>query len=519
MQRLRKFLLNGTLLTIAALLMRSINMSFQVYLSGKLGAAGLGLFSLIMSVFGFSVTVATSGIHHTTMRLIAEAEARGNELELCSAMRHAIRYALIFGFFACILLFSLSSTLATYILRDQRTLRALRLLALSLPFLSVTSGLQGYFHAVRRVAKNVAVQVTDQCFYMTVTVLALLYFSPSDVESACLCIIAGSCLAELYSFSFSLLLYIWDRKHHPLATKSNPPPHMAKRLCGIAIPIALSTYVRSGLMTVEHLLIPRGLRKSGSNADSALASYGVLHGMALPVILFPMALLTSFCGLLVPEFTESQTKGETARIRSVAGSVITITLAFSIGCCILITFFSEQIALYIYHEVEVANYLRLLAPLIPIMYLDHAVDHMLKGLNQQLYSMRVNILDAAISVLLVWLVLPKFGMNGYVFVLYFTECVNAFFSCYRLIRMTHTHCSVISGVLKPCLAGIGATSIANLAFYFLHIICDAKSVLFFQISLTAMLYVLFLLTLHTLRQNGRRWMHAACGHGSFKFCK
>ena len=39
------------------------------------------------------------------------------------------------------------------------------------------------------------------------------------------------------------------------------------------------------------MLVPRGLRKSGLSADSSLAGYGVIQGMAMPLIGFPSCLL------------------------------------------------------------------------------------------------------------------------------------------------------------------------------------------------------------------------------------
>ena len=63
MKSKRNFLLSGFLLTLAALLMRTISVSFNVYVSGLVGAEAMGLLALIAGVYGFAVTLATSGIH------------------------------------------------------------------------------------------------------------------------------------------------------------------------------------------------------------------------------------------------------------------------------------------------------------------------------------------------------------------------------------------------------------------------------------------------------------------------
>ena len=78
MSRGRKVLFNTALLTLTSLLMRSVGMMFQVWLSNKIGPAGIGLFQLIMSVSALAATFSISGIRFATTRLVSEELGRGN---------------------------------------------------------------------------------------------------------------------------------------------------------------------------------------------------------------------------------------------------------------------------------------------------------------------------------------------------------------------------------------------------------------------------------------------------------
>ena len=73
------------------------------------------------------------------------------------------------------------------------------------------------------------------------------------------------------------------------------------------------------------------------------------------------------------------------------------------------------------------------------MYTDMVTDGCLKGLGEHLASMGFNILDALCGVILVLLLLPKFGLNGYIGVLYFEESFNFLLSIYRLSKITQLH--------------------------------------------------------------------------------
>ena len=103
----------------------------------------------------------------------------------------------------------------------------------------------------------------------------------------------------------------------------------------------------------------------------------------------------------------------------------------------------------IYDDSEAAQYIRLLAPLVPIMYLDTTTDAMLKGLGQQVWSMIINIADALISVILVYLLIPQMGITGYILTVYIAELFNAVCSIVRLLTVSKMRPRVIKWVIKP----------------------------------------------------------------------
>ena len=88
---------NALLLSAASLIMRTVGVWFGVYVSNRAGAEAMGLFSLMAGVYGFALTLATSGIHLGVTRVITEAIGEGKRERIAPAMRHAVLYALCFG--------------------------------------------------------------------------------------------------------------------------------------------------------------------------------------------------------------------------------------------------------------------------------------------------------------------------------------------------------------------------------------------------------------------------------------
>jgi stage V sporulation protein B len=256
--------------------------------------------------------------------------------------------------------------------------------------------------------------------------------------------------------------------------------------------------MRSALVTIEHILIPRGLEKSGSSRDMSLAAYGTLGSMVFPLVLFPSAVSASFAGLLIPEVAESVATGDERRIKGIVSTVLETVLIFAIGCAGVIMSFSIELGKAVYPTSNTAGiYILMIAPLIPVMYLDTAVDSMLKGLGEQLYTMRVNIADAFMSVLLVITLLPSMGIRGYVIVIFLMELFNTSFSIIKLLNITKIHTPVFRWVIKPLLCVVLATATTKLLFscdYFytvLRCLFNTKAIFFIELIACALCYLLF----------------------------
>lgn len=501
MNRLRRFMLNGALMAVVTLLIRSVSMAFNVYISNRIGAVAMGLFSLISTVYGFGITFATSGINLATTRIVAEALGDTSETkekgvpppkrhEINKILFRCVLYALFFSGIATVVLFLFSSKIGFEILRDERTVLPLKVLSLTFIPISVSSVLGGYFSAVRHVYKNAVTQILGQGIRIFACIGFLSVLGAHDTESACLAVICGGALSELLSFFIGLALYLRERKKGDATASVSTGTQITKKILSNALPLALSAYMRSALVTIEHILIPIGLEKSGSSRDISLAAYGTVGSMVFPLVLFPAAISGAFAGLLIPEVAESYTIGDERRIKGIVSTVLETVLMFSIGCAGIIMCFSLRIGQTVYPEAtDAGKYIMLIAPLIPVMYIDTAVDAMLKGMGEHVYSMVVNIIDALISVILVAILLPRMGIMGYIVTVYFTEILNGVLSITRLLIKSRVKTHTILWIGRPLACIVAATQLVNLLLGKILTIGNV----WVLIIASSLLYVLFLI--------------------------
>lgn len=493
----------GIVLSATALLIRTVGVAFNVYISSRIGAAGMGLLTLIMSIYSFAVTFSVSGVALAATRMTAESVGAGDDRSVRGSMQRCMTYSLAFGTVAALLLVSLADPIGTALLGDARCVRPIRLFAISMPFIAMSSAVHGYLTALGRAGRSAAVQLGEQVVKVIATVLLLSALSERGIEYACIAVVAGGSIAEVLSFVAAFALYAYDIKKSFPKRGHVQDSRLWKKLFSIALPVAFSSYLRSGLVTLEHMLIPRGLKSYGASNEHSLEVYGVLQGMVLPIVLFPTAFLSSFNMLLVPELAIAASRGEKRRIVSIGERFLRYTLLFSIGVCSVMICFSDELGRVIYDSRDAASFIKTVAPLIPVMYLDSAVDSVLKGLDEQLYNMRVNIIDAASSVLMVYLLCPRIGIMGYIITIFASELFNLSCSFVRLMNVTELKPQIRLWIVKPTACALGACTLVRCLLEAVFVCEYSYATLFFHIALTLAVYVLFLLFTCTLDRNDR----------------
>ena len=433
----RNLAINTTLLTVSGLVMRFVGMIWQIWLVSRIGEAGIGLFQLVVSVSTLAATVAISGIRYTTTRLVSEELGLDRSAGAAQALASCMLYGLFFGLAAGLILMLLAEPLGFLWLGDARTVRPLMLIALEMPLTGIDGVMHGYFTAVGRVWKSVIVAILQQIATIGATALLLVSCPEGNLEYSCLAITAGQLLGCGIEILIMAVVYHVDRIRHGIRRVHSAVSlsAMTNRMLTIALPLAATAYARSGLSTLQHLLVPTGLRASGLDTEAALAGYGAIQGMALPVILFPSCVMLAIAELIVPKLTAQQVQGRTRSIQQTTEDLLTKGLMFSAVTAAIFLALGDPLGLALYDSQEAGRYIQIFAWIVPIMYLDMLADGCLKGLGEMMFCMYVNIADAAVSALLVWLTLPTWGIPAYLFMICFTEAFNFLFSFLRLKKV------------------------------------------------------------------------------------
>lgn len=495
-EKSKLFFINGAILTSTALIMRFAVLVFNVYISNQIGSEAVGVFSLVMSVYLFFVTVATSGLNIAVTVIVSEKFAINKETSAIKAIRSCIFFSLLLGIFAGILILICSSFITEKCLHNMVSSKPLFYIAIGLPFIAMSSCITSYFTSVRKAYKNAIAQVFEFIIKMIATIILLKYNISNGVEAICISLILADVIAEVCSFSLIFILYIIDIKIKKLNTVRSFGQRI--NIIKIAFPVALTSYIRSGLSTLKQLIIPTRLEKSGISCTNALSKYGMINGMVMPVITFPTVLINSYSMLLIPEFSTYVAQKNYKAINYISNKIFKVTCAFSICVSSIFLFFSNELGLAIYNNLETGFYFKVFAPLIFFMYMDNIIDSILKGLNKQFGVMLCNVLDLSITTCFIYFLLPVLGINGFIISIFISELLNFGISLFQMVKYSKLKLNFVDWILLPLICSFFSYFVINV---FRFSFADMTINLILDISLFVVIYILSFIVFNIFLDN------------------
>ena len=459
-QKSKLFLINGAILTSTSLLMKFATLIFNIYISNQIGSEAVGVFSLVMAVYLFFITVATSGLNIAVTVIVSEKFALNKNQQAIKAIRTCIFFSLLLGIAAGGLILLFSNFITSKCLHNMVSSRPLFYIAIGLPFIAMSSCISSYFATIRKAYKNAISQVFEFTIKMFATIILLIINISNGVEAICISLILADVISEICSFTLIFILYIIDIKLKKLEDIRSFGQRI--NILKIAFPVAVTSYIRSGLSTLKQLIIPTQLEKSGISCSRALSQYGMINGMVLPVITFPTVFTDSYSMLLIPEFSTYVAQKNYKAINYIANKIFKITCAFTMCICSIFFIFSNDLGLAIYNNIEIGYYFKIFTPFIFFMYMDHIIDCILKGLNKQFGVMCCNILDLSITTCFIYFLLPVLGIKGYVLSIFFSEVLNFSISLFQLFKYSGIKPNLIDWIVVPLFCSLVGFFVVNI---------------------------------------------------------
>ena len=442
-------------MTVFSLVNKLMGVFLRLFLSGRIGAEGMGLYQLIMSVYTMFSTFATAGFTVSVSRLVAEKELRAYA-DAKQLLKSSFFASAAVSAVATALMLLLSDFVAVKFLSDARTAAPLRILALSMPFMAIAACLKGWFIARQRVIITSSASLFEQIVKICVIALFLNVFMLGSEDLGRLCggIVIGVTLSEICSFCYLLLFCVIPERRKRTYT----PPTETKRdsmrsLIGVTLPISLSVYLTSILHTAETLLIPYVFERYSGNREYALSQFGMIRGMVVPILFFPFAFLASLISVFTPEISRLNMLPDKKPLNARISSIMSAVSIISICVGLMFFFLSYEIGEAFYPNENTAYAIKILSLVTPFMYVETVTDGLLKAIGEQVQTLKFSVYNSVLRVILILLFVSKTGDTGYLWLLVISNSFTYFLCRARLYRVTGVK-PKINDILLPLIASL-----------------------------------------------------------------
>ena len=427
-------LLKGTLLlTGAGFITKIIGFIYRIFLSQTIGAEGMGIYQLIFPIHTLCFALSVGGIQTAISRFTAARASLQDEQGAKDIFVLSGILSTAIALIVSLILYDNASWFAVHILLEERCTSLLKLMAFSIPMGTLHSCVNGYYYARKKMSIPAASQLLEQCARVGVSYGLFLILTEQGLPITPMLAVAGLVGGELISMLFSLIVILWDYQKQDYRLKNLRSPGKAlKEILVFSFPLTCSRLLVNVLHSIESVLIPGHLRLYGLDNGSALSVYGVLTGMALPLILFPSAITNAVSTVLLPSVAEQQAVGNHQSIRR--------AILLSVKYCLLLGFVStaffffagDFLGLVLFKNEFAATFIKTLAFICPCLYLSGTLGGILNGLGAANQSFILNTLGLGIRIAFVFFIIPEYGIQGYLWGLIVSELLVTGLSLYFL---------------------------------------------------------------------------------------
>ena len=293
--------------TVFSTIEKCLSFIYRIILTRIIGAEGIGIYQICLTVFAVFLTAASSGVPITVSRLMAKSGASGDTQGKHAAVTAGIVSTLVITIPIAIILFFGRSAFG-FLFSDDRCMDIFIILLPGLVLTSVYSVIRGSFWGNKQFVPYSVIELLEDAI-MVVAGVWLVWGVSDPVDGARLAIIA---VLISYVFSFCVSLFWYFRKGGRMA---NPKPQL-KPLFSAAAPITAMRTSTSLLNSAVAVILPLLLvNVCGYTNSEALALYGIVLGMAVPLIYSPNALIGSIAVVVAPELSENYYKKRDDAVR------------------------------------------------------------------------------------------------------------------------------------------------------------------------------------------------------------
>ena len=326
--------------------------------------------------------------------------------------------------------------LAGNVFYEPRLTTLITVLAYSLPPACIHSCINGYFFGKKQAKYPAILQLLEQLARVLSVVIILNLNDKNGMETPLYVTVVGLLIGEITSSLFSILFYKPEKKK--LTVEINAPASsIVLEIFRYSIPLTTTRIVVGLLQSAENIYIPQNLLLAGYDTKEALSLFGVLTGMALPMIMFPTAITNSLSSMLLPAVSEQNAENTPRKLSGM--------IKKSVSFCMILGFISfmgffllgKFLGNFLFHSSLAGTFIMSLSFICPFLYTNTSLGAIINGLGKTGFTFFIHIVSTLIRLFFVFFMIPRFGILGYLWGVLLSQLFTFFISFLYINKRFH----------------------------------------------------------------------------------
>ena len=418
MTKTRNVFIESTfILIISGFLTKIIGFIIRIIYTRIIGPYGISLYTIATPTYSLLLTISTLSIPVAISKLVAETKERSIRI-----LTSATAIILIINFILIIATILFSEFLATNLLKEPKAMPILIAMALTLPFISISSVLKGYFAGKQNLLPHATSNVIEQIVRLVIITLILPILMQKDVMYAVIGLILLTIISEISSII--VFFFFLPKKIHFKNYNIKPNKIITKDILDISIPTVSGRIIGNIGYFFEPIILTNLLLLSGYPNSYILAEYGSYNAYSLSLLTMPSFFIAAISTSLLPELSRFNSRGEKNMVKRRIKQGLLFALFIGFGFSAVIFIFRDQLLFTLYKTTSGSDYIKILAPFFVLFYLEGVLTSSLQALGKAKITMKISLWGVIIKLIILSLFsLFKIGLYSLVI----SEIINILF--------------------------------------------------------------------------------------------
>lgn len=402
----------ASILGVSSLILQIIGFIYRIFLTNMAGTESLGVYKLTIQLYSVILCVSSSGVCLVATNRSAMHFARGEISKLRAIIKSCILVFLSILSVCAIFALTFPEFIAVNILGDKRTQDAIFIMLVCILLTGIENIIKSSLIGIKKVKYTTFSEIIEQLLRV-VTVLTLVYkFGGDNYAKIAFLIVLGMTISELFSITF-----LWVCYNKIYVKTEKYAKNMFLEVSKVAVPVSLASFVNNIISSASTVLMPAMLVKAGFSQSMALSELGIISGVAMPILMLPIAIISSYSMVVMPNISKSKAKFDTKNITRKINKSFEATGLIGIPATVFLVYISKPVGKYFFSVDFPKYYMEMLGLSVVFMYYQIISASILNGLGEEkkavFHSVVGEITQLIITITLCSL--PHFNIYGYIF--------------------------------------------------------------------------------------------------------